>query len=191
MYQFRNPDEGVEFWTKTFLSVYDKHAPFRKKRVKHVTKPPWITREIDEEIYYRDFLLKSGKRELFKRQRNKATSMKRKAKRQYLKKKLVVSCKDSRQVWKAINLLTRKHVSKFQQITNISPNTLNNHFSTIAKKIILNDKSQENNLGHLKKYIDSIDFKSSSMLGPMTTLDVSKSLWTFKQLCTRDLDGLD
>ena len=188
--QFRNPDEAVEFWTKTFLSAYDKHAPFRKKRVKHVTKPPWITREIDEEIYYRDFLLKSGKRELFKRQRNKVTSMKRKAKRQYFQK-LVVSCKDSRQVWKAINLLTRKHVSKSQQITNISPNTLNNHFSTIAEKIILNDKSQENDLGHLKKYIDSIDFKSSFMLGPMTTSDVSKSLWALKQSCTRDLDGLD
>ena len=140
----------MEFWTKTFISVYDKHAPFQKKRVKHVTKPPWITREIDEEIYYRDFLLKSGKRELFKRQRNKVTSMKRKAKRQYFQK-LVVSCKDSRQVWKAINLLTRKHVSKSQQIINISPNNLNNHFSTVAEKITLNDKSKENDLGHLKK----------------------------------------
>ena len=65
VYQIKNPDEAVEFWTKTFISVYDKHAPFRKKRVKHVIKPPWITREIDEEICYRDFLLKSGKRELF------------------------------------------------------------------------------------------------------------------------------
>ena len=116
--------------------------------------------------------------------------MKRKAKRQYFQK-LVISCKDSRQVWKAINLLTRKHVSKSQQITNIYPNTLNNHFSTTAEKIILNDKSQENDLGHLKKYIDSIDFKLSFMLGPMTTLDVSKSLWALKQSCTRDLDGLD
>ena len=61
VYQIRNPDEAVEFWTKTFNSVYDKHAPFRKKRIKHVTKSPWITREIDEEIYYRDILLKSGK----------------------------------------------------------------------------------------------------------------------------------
>ena len=76
----------VEFWTKTFISAYNNHAPFRKKRVKHVTKPPWITRELDEEIYYRDFLLKSGKRELFNRQRNKVTSMKCKAKRQYFQK---------------------------------------------------------------------------------------------------------
>ena len=76
--------------------------------------------------------------------------MKRKAQRQHFQK-LVVSCKDSRQVWKAINLLTRKQVSKSQQITNISPKNLNNHFSTIAEKIILNDKSKESDLGHLKK----------------------------------------
>ena len=109
--------------------------------------------------------------------------MKREAKRQYFQK-LVVSCKDSRQVWKAINLLTRKHVSKSQQVTTISPNNLNNHFSTITEKIILNDKSKENDLGHLKNYIDSKDFKSSFMLGPVTTLDVSKSLWALRQSCT-------
>ena len=80
---------------------------------------------------------------------------------------------------------------KSQQITNISPNTLNDHFSTIAEKIILNDKSKENDLGHLKKYIDSKDFKSSFMLGLVTTLDVWKSLWALRQSCTRDLDGLD
>ena len=113
-----------------------------------------------------------------------------KAKRQYFQK-LVVSCKDSRQVSKALNLLTRKHVSKSQLLTNISPNNLNNHFSTIAEKIILNDKSKKNDLGHLKKYIDSKDFKSSFMLGPLSTLDVSKSLWALRQSCTPDLDGLD
>ena len=64
--------------------------------------------------------------------------MKRKAKHQYFQK-LVVSCKDSRHVWKATNLLTRKHVSKSQQTTNISPNNLNNHFSAIAETITLND----------------------------------------------------
>ena len=29
------------------------------------------------------------------------------------------------------------------------------------------------------------------MLGPVTTLDVSMSLWALTQSCTRDLDGLD
>ena len=48
----------------------------------------------------------------------------------------------------------------------------------------------ENDLGHLKQYIDSKDFKSSFMLGQVTTLDVSKSLWALRQSCTRDLDGL-
>ena len=29
------------------------------------------------------------------------------------------------------------------------------------------------------------------MLGPVTTLDVSKSLWPLRQSCTRDVDGSD
>ena len=28
VYQIRNPDEAMEFWTITFISMYDKHAPF-------------------------------------------------------------------------------------------------------------------------------------------------------------------
>ena len=47
------------------------------------------------------------------------------------------------------------------------------------------------NLGYLKKYIDSKDFKSSLMLGPMTSLDVSKSLWALKQYHALDLDSTD
>ena len=58
MYQIRNSDKALAFGPIPLISVYNKHAPFRKKRVKHVTKPPWITREIDDEIYYRDFFLK-------------------------------------------------------------------------------------------------------------------------------------
>ena len=190
VYQIRNPDEAVEFWTQTFISVYNKHAPFQKKRVKHVTKPPWVTKEIDKEIHYRDLLLKTGKRDLFKMQRNKVTSMKRKAKRQYFQK-LVVSRKDSRQVWKAINLLTNKHVSKTQQVTNIPADILNKHFSTVAEKTILQDKSKENDLSYLKKFIDSKDFKTSFKLDPMTISDVSTGLSSLKKSCTRDLDGLD
>ena len=78
--------------------------------------------------------------------------MKRNAKRQYYQK-LVVYCKDSRHVWKTINPLTRKHASKSQQITNMSLNNLNNDLSTIAEKITLNDKSKENDLGHLKNIL--------------------------------------
>ena len=116
--------------------------------------------------------------------------MKCKAKRQHFQKP-VVSCKYSRQVWKAVNLLPRKHVFKSQQITNISPNNLNNHFSIIAEKMKLNDKSKENYIGYLKKNIDSKDVKSSFMLGPVTDLGGSKSHSALKQSCSRDVYGLD
>ena len=70
------------------------------------------------------------------------------------RKAKLASCKDPRQVWKTRNLLTKKHKSKAQQTTSISHSTLNDHFSTTARKILLNDMSKENDLGYLKNYVN-------------------------------------
>ena len=114
IYQIRDPNEAVEFWISTFISVYDKHAPFIKKRVREEIKPPWITPEIDREIALRNHLKINGTREQYNKQRNKVNSMKRKSKQNYFKK-LLISTTDSRMIWKAINLLNNKHVSKSQK----------------------------------------------------------------------------
>ena len=47
VYQYIDPDEALEFWYKTFSSVYNKHAPFMNKRVKYTKKPPWLSKEIE------------------------------------------------------------------------------------------------------------------------------------------------
>jgi hypothetical protein len=191
IYQFRDPDKATEFWIDTFSLVYNKHAPFIKKRVKQEIKPPWITKEIDIEIKKRDHLKSSGTNEHFKKQRNKVIAMKRKSKRLYFQN-MLISTKDSRQIWKAINILNNKHVLKSQKvITEVSADDLNNHFATIANKIISNDRSSENTLSHLKDYVSSKPTHSDFNLQPMTVLDVSKSLTLLKQSGTRDLDGLD
>ena len=191
VYQIRDPDTAVEYWLKTFLSVYNKHAPMQNKRVKHATKPPWLTKEIEQEIHYRDHLLKKGDREQFKRQRNKVTSMKRKAKMNYIKQ-LVVSSKDSKQVWKAINILTNKRASRDNQtIRKTSAEKLNHHFSNIVHNIGIKDKSNQNDLAHLKTFLQTKTIRSPGFLPAITIMDVMKSLCQLKQTGTRDLDGLD
>ena len=82
--------------------------------------------------------------------------MKGYSKRNYLKKtacfiKLPVAGRGLREVWRTTNLLTKKHVSKSQQVTNISTGNLNNHFSTIAEKIIPNGRPEENDLRKMIK----------------------------------------
>ena len=88
IYQIRNPDDAAEFWINTFSSVYNKHAPFIKKKVKHKIKPPWITKEIDAEIETRNYLKQFGSNTQFKKQRTKVNSLKRRSKRQYFQKNI-------------------------------------------------------------------------------------------------------
>ena len=139
----------------------------------------------------RDKMKKSETSEQFKIQRNKVNNLKRKSKRVYFQN-MLTSAKDSRLIWKAINMLNNKHILKSQQlITGVSADELNNHFANIADKVILNDRTKENNLNYLKDYIDSKKTHSYLHLKSMTVIDVSKCLAQLKQSGTRDLDGID
>ena len=84
VYNFTDPEKALEYWLHAFNSVYDKHAPFKTQRIKHTSKPKWFTKEIQDAIWLRDKLLKTGKHlEYKKKQRNKVNSLKRTAKKQY------------------------------------------------------------------------------------------------------------
>lgn len=45
------------------------------KRVKYTSKPPWLSKDIEEAMHQRDKLLKAKKHEELKKQRNKVTSL--------------------------------------------------------------------------------------------------------------------
>ena len=56
VYNLSDPNDAMEFWIKTFNSVYNKHAPFKTKRVKQKWKPKWLSAELQEAIHLRDLL---------------------------------------------------------------------------------------------------------------------------------------
>ena len=39
VYNLSDPNDAMKFWIKTFNSIYNKHAPFKTKRVKQKAKP--------------------------------------------------------------------------------------------------------------------------------------------------------
>ena len=39
---YNDSSEALAFWYDTFLPVVKKHAPLRRKRVKHPKLPPWL-----------------------------------------------------------------------------------------------------------------------------------------------------
>ena len=82
-------------------------------------------------------MLKCKTFEDFQNQKNKATNILRKSKTNH---ELAASKKDFKTIWKAINTLTNKNATKTQPVKDISPDTLNTHFVTVADKIITDDK---------------------------------------------------
>ena len=192
VYQFSDPEQAIEFWHKTFLDIYNKHAPFKTKRVKHTREPPWLDKEIKEAINKRNNLSET-KNEEFKKQRNKVVSMKRSAKKKYFRELCSDSSKNkSKSIWKAINCLIGKNTEKPQvDIKNISANSLNSHFSNIASSTVKIDKSCSNDLTELKDFCNSKKITSPLVIPPITVAEVYFSLIHLKQTCTRGFDDLD
>ena len=191
VYQYTDPNEAFEVWCNNFLNIYNKHAPFKTKRVRHVAKVPWITREIYDEINLRDHLLKSGHNEEYKKQRNKVTSLKRAAKKKYFQD-LVTSKKDCKSIWKAINQLTNKNTdTNSTLVKDISAISLNMHFCNIADNIIKTDKSKTNNLNTLEDFCRKTEIKSTPKIPFMSIHEVYNALLQSKQTGTRGLDGID
>ena len=122
-------------WYTIFLSLFDKHAPVKTKRVRAEEKPQWLTEEINAAGKTRDnLLLTTGKSAEFKKQRNKVTAMKRQAKKLYFSD-LIASKKDTKSIWKAINELSgKKSATSSPSGSQFSPEKLHIHFSSIVGK---------------------------------------------------------
>lgn len=191
VYNHTDPNTAVDFWIQTFSKIYDKHAPLTTKRVKHTRYPEWMTKELQQEIFLRDDLLKAKKYKEFKQQRNKVNSLKRSAKKTYFRQQ--ASKNNPKATWRAINQLTNKgNASRCSHIKEITSEELNSHFSSIANKIILEpDKAKDNDLSILQDFCSKKNIHSALNIPFMTTLDVYTALIQLKQNRVRGMDEVD
>ena len=140
---------------------------------------------------YRDYLLKLKLFDEYKKQRNKVIYMIRNSKTHFFAD-ILTNSKNSKDTWRAINLLTNKHAPANNSTTSgISPNDLNNHFCSVASKVIKTDKSPINQLTLLEQYCTEKISHEASALPFMTVKEVYKSLCHLKQSNTKGTDGLD
>ena len=63
VYNKTDPEDPLNFWIDTFVTIYDKHAPYKRKRMKSCPKPKWFSKELQEAFYFRDFLQRYGQHE--------------------------------------------------------------------------------------------------------------------------------
>ena len=119
-------------WYDIFMPIIYKHAPLRKKRVKHPKLPPWLTKDVIGAMAIRDRLKKEKKFDDFKKQRNRVKSLVRSAKKAYFDK-LVETDKSTSMIWKAINEITNNSNRKTDNtIPPIFPNVLTHIFFNIS-----------------------------------------------------------
>ena len=103
---YTDPNNALQHWYSLFLQVLNKHAPARKKRVRHPMLPPWLTKEVIEAMSFRDKLRKNKDLTAYKKQRNKVKSLVRKVKKEYFQK-LITDNNNVTTVWNAINTFIR------------------------------------------------------------------------------------
>ena len=65
---------------------------------------------------------------------------------------ILANSKNSKDTWRAVNLLTNKHPPANTSTTSgIAPDDLNNYFCSVASKVIKTDDSPNNELTVLKQ----------------------------------------
>ena len=167
IYNCSNPGQALDVFNSTLLPIINKHAPLRKKRVKSITLPGWLTPEIQEAQKQRD-QLKSCLKKLYKdninllpestklaketerekvaqeyrKQRNLVTSLVRSSQKSYFSK-MITDEKDTASLWKGINKISQKSRSKPCTQYAWSPHSFNDHFLHLAESLL--DTSISNN----------------------------------------------
>ena len=195
-----DPNKSWQNWKSCLMSVIDKHAPIRHKRIRG-KKCPWISHEVLQKMRVRDFLKSSHAQTKdpaiwlqYKKARNTANSALKAAKRKYFSENLETSAKNQRKTWKLLNELLSKQPSKsavaeiklVDKVLGAAPDiaeALNTHFTNVGANLARGIPSTSvDPLSYL------IDTESSFSFQKITANDVANLI---SKLDTKKATGLD
>jgi hypothetical protein len=126
-----DPNDMWTEWLNLFMSVIDKHAPFKKKRIGK-RKSPWITSHVVQKICERDYL----KRQVditcddeiwlqYKKARNETNNTIRQAEQNYFITNIEAARKDPRKTWRLVNNRKVSDVTSVKKV-NFDGNEITN-----------------------------------------------------------------
>ena len=157
-------NRSLAAWTKVFLSVVDKHAPCRTRRIRN--KPsPWLNPNIKQLMFKRDWLkrkaTKTGMLEdwsAYRTSRNLVNKEVRLAKKRFYQSRINEASGDQKATWKVPNdLLGKKScVTKINElksdcgVTITNPEDIadyiNKHFAAIGPNLASKIQVNEDNI---------------------------------------------
>ena len=139
IYNFTEPNESLDLLCKMFLSVIDKHAPLKSKRVKHPDIPAWLTYDTIEAMHIRDKYKMENNFDEYRRQRNKVNDMVDRDKENYFNG-LITDKRDTATIWRAINSITNSSSKKTHSNNiDLDPDTINDFFTNLPNTILTQD----------------------------------------------------
>lgn len=153
-----------QLWKKKFISISNKHAPFRVSRLKNRTNK-WMTPDIIKMIHKRDYLHKkaiqsndkSKSSDLwneYRKLRNLVTLTIRKQKQTYFDNINKTLYNKPKELWSELNNVFPK--PKNDVSNDISPDEFNNFFSSIGKKVADSVKNNDNFEDYYSQFPNSI-----------------------------------
>ena len=136
----------VKNLTHTFLETLDKHAPVKKKRIKHHVQPTWFNKDTKERIIYRDRAKQKMDHNNYRILQNMVENMIKKAKSRLYHSIICKSKGNSKLLWQQMRELTGKKADKGPQTilihdqmcndANIIANELNTYFAHVDDDIL-------------------------------------------------------
>ena len=147
-----NMNSAVNYFTEILVSLIEKHAPLRLKRVsqKHY---PWLNADYNALRKARDRLKKAAIKqnstylmESYKHLRNKVNSLNKKLKREYFSNKLQENIGNLKETWKIVHSFVNKtsNTTKIDTIKvedkivtdkNEIPNIMNKYFCNVGESL--------------------------------------------------------
>ena len=191
VYNCTDPNDALNSWYNVFLPIADKHAPIRRKRVKHQTLPGWLNKDIMTAMKLRDKLKKEKKFEEYKKQRNAISEMVITAKKKHFEKMIHANC-DTAHLWRAINELTqqsKRHSSN--GLSMASPDELNKHFCSVSKLMSSSTPSQSS-LSHIQQFCDAhLQPGDTCEISSITVPEVARYISDLKNKKSMGLDNVN
>ena len=170
---FEDIDDVVYAWEKMFNSALDDHCPWREKRIKHTTQPPWMNNAVIKKLHSRDHFLKVARQSdnssdwaNYREARNKAVFALRSAKREFYKNAFEENRNNPKATWNTIKALTgsgkmNKGISQLQldgkaveNATEIAEQ-FNSYFSSIAANLRSGLGNTPSDLSKLVNFVES------------------------------------
>ena len=133
-----DPDKALATWYNVYLTVVNRHAPLKRKRVNIQSYHHGLKnkQKIKETMAERDKLKREKCFPEYKKLRNKVKNVVRKAKKEYFQK-LIERDNNIASVWRALNVFTKGHRSTSADILkNLTANVFNNNFLSVLESLI-------------------------------------------------------